>query len=136
MSLAWMRSRTVVRSLLGLALVGLWNSSAAAQVVAPPARPLDGIDLAPILTGRRPPTDRTFYWRSPTAGNPDKAVRHGRWKYIAQSALFPGFLFDLSTDPGERRDLAAARPDLLRKLNGMHREWERSVRKPVTSPQP
>ena len=34
MSLAWMRKRTLVRSLFGLAVVGLWNSSAAAQVVA------------------------------------------------------------------------------------------------------
>ena len=103
---------------------------AAARVSASQARPLDGIDLAPILTGQSPPIDRTFYWLSPSAGNPDKAIRFGRWKYISQSALFPGFLFDLQTDPGERHDLASERPDLIEKLRKMHRDWQYSVRTP------
>ncbi len=109
---------------------------AAAQVVASPARPLDGIDLTPILTGKRLPIDRTFFWLSPWAGNQDKAIRYGRWKYISQSALFPGLLFDLQTDLGERHDLAAERPDLLKKLKGMHRDWERSVRAPQPASPP
>ncbi|MGH7566846.1 MAG: sulfatase-like hydrolase/transferase [Gemmatimonadota bacterium] len=106
---------------------------AAAHVGASQARLLDGIDLTPLLAGERPQIDRTFYWLSPVPGNPEKAIRTGRWKYIAQSALFPGLLFDLQADPGERNDLAAERPDLLRELNRMHRDWERSVR---TSGQP
>jgi arylsulfatase A-like enzyme len=103
---------------------------AAAQVVADPARHLDGIDLTPILAGKRPPMDRTFFWLSPWPGNLDKAIRYGRWKYISQSALFPGLLFDLQSDPGERHDLAAERPELLKKLRGLHRQWEDSVRAP------
>jgi arylsulfatase A-like enzyme len=109
---------------------------AAAQVSASPARPLDGIDLTPILTGQRPPIDRTFFWLSPAAGNPDRAIRSGHWKYISQSALFPGLLFDLRADLGERHDLAAERPDLLEKLRGMHRDWERSVRTAQTGSTP
>jgi arylsulfatase A-like enzyme len=107
---------------------------AAAQVAASPARPPDGIDLTPILAGKKAPIDRTFYWLSPFAGNPDRAIRYGRWKYVSHSALFPGLLFDLRTDPSERHDLAAERPDLSKKLKGMHRDWERSVRKPSSPP--
>lgn len=108
---------------------------AAAQVAASPSRPLDGIDLIPILRGKRSPIGRTFFWRSPWAGNQDKATRYGRWKYISQSSLFPGLLFDLQADPGERHDLAAERPDLLKRLKRMHQDWERSVRAPQpTSP--
>jgi arylsulfatase A-like enzyme len=109
---------------------------AAAQVSASPDLPLDGIDLVPLLAGQRPPIDRTFHWLSPFAGNPDRAIRYGHWKYISESALFPGLLFDLQADPGERNDLAAERPELLEKLRGMHRDWERSVRTPPASSTP
>ena len=100
----------------------------AAGVSASPSRPLDGIDLMPILAGKKPPIERTFFWSSPYAGNLDRAVRYGGWKYLSQTAYSPGLLFDVQTDPGERRDLASQRPDLIKKLKSMHREWERSVR--------
>ena len=109
---------------------------AAAQVVASPERALDGIDLTPILQGKSPPIDRMLFWRSPWADNHDKAIRFGRWKYISQTAFYPGLLFDLHTDSGERHDLAAERPDLLKRLKEMHQEWERSVRtlQPISAP--
>jgi len=42
------------------------------------------------------------------AGNGDLAIRQGRWKFIAaKREAANGQLYDLDTDPGERRDLAA-----------------------------
>ena len=95
-------------------------------------KPLDGIDLVPLLAGNRPPLERTFYWLGTRAGSPEKAMRDGRWKYVAQSH-FPGFLFDLEKDLGERRDLAAKDPAKLKAMKEKHAAWERTIR-PVKQP--
>jgi hypothetical protein len=36
-------------------------------------------------------------------------------------------LFDLRDDEGERRDLAAQHPELVRKLKGLLADWEKDV---------
>jgi hypothetical protein len=36
-------------------------------------------------------------------------------------------LFDVTRDPGERNDLAAERPDLVRKLKAQIDAWEKDV---------
>ncbi|MET0714494.1 MAG: arylsulfatase, partial [Mycetocola sp.] len=43
-------------------------------------------------------------------------LRQGRWKYIAAAESGHGQLFDLASDPGERRDVAGAQPDRLHEL--------------------
>jgi arylsulfatase A-like enzyme len=101
----------------------------AAAGVRPNAEaPLDGINLVPLLATKGGVLERTFYWRNPRT--PERAMRDGRWKFIAHSSNFPGSLFDLQTDPGEHRDLAARRPELLRELAAKHAEWTRSVPAP------
>jgi arylsulfatase A-like enzyme len=98
---------------------------AAAGVEAPADPPLDGVDLAPLLAGGGRLQERTFFWRLP-AGNRTTAVRHGKWKYVAERR-FPGLLFDLSVDPGERHDLAALHPELVARLRALTADWERAV---------
>ena len=101
---------------------------AAAGVSPSPDRPLDGIDLVPLLRGERVErVERVFYWRGFLPGSPEKAIRDGRWKYVTQSPLFPGLLFDIEADPSERHDLAARHPDVLRRLRAKHEEWTRSM---------
>lgn len=104
-------------------------SAAGAKIRAD--RPLDGVDLVPLLKGEAPAMERTFYWRGIRAGSQDRAVRDGRWKYITQSSLFPGLIFDVAADPGERKDLAARHPEILQLLEAKHREWERAVLPPA-----
>lgn len=100
----------------------------AANVTVRKDRPLDGVDLVPLLQRRSRPVERTFYWRRAGAGPPEIAVRDGRWKYVTQSALFPGLLFDVVADPAEREDLASRHPHILRRLVAKHREWEAAVK--------
>ena len=107
---------------------------AAASVKPRDDRPLDGIDLVPLLETKGSVLERTFYWRGTNAGTRDRAVREGRWKYINSSPLFPGFLFDVVADPGERNDLAARHPEVLRRLEAQHREWAKSVQPPAEIP--
>lgn len=56
------------------------------------------------------------------------AIRDGRWKYISQSPVFPGQLFDVEADPGERNELGARQPEVLRRLRAKQLEWESSIR--------
>ena len=51
-----------------------------------PRRALDGIDIMPILTGKAAERERTFFWRvrNRSIQTLRKAVRRGRWKYIAR----------------------------------------------------
>jgi arylsulfatase A-like enzyme len=97
----------------------------AAGVAPSLERPLDGVDLLPALTGAR--VERVFYWRGVRVGSPEKAIRDGRWKYVTQTPLFPGLLFDIEADPSERRDVAARHPDVLRRLQAKHAAWERTL---------
>ncbi|MFN9927338.1 MAG: sulfatase-like hydrolase/transferase, partial [Phenylobacterium sp.] len=77
---------------------------------------LDGVDLVPFLTGRRPAAAHPdLYWRA----TPSRAVRSGDWKLI-QAETPQGarqtFLFNLRTDPGETRNLAKAQPAIAARL--------------------
>jgi arylsulfatase A-like enzyme len=88
-----------------------WTATmlAAAGVAPASEYPLDGMDLGPQLSGRRPEFERTVFWRQPAlrynGAPPQAAVRRGRWKYL-RVAERP-YLFDLATDPGERSDKLA-----------------------------
>lgn len=97
-------------------------------------RPLEGIDLVPILSDRSPQIERTFFWLSPFAGNAERAMRSGKWKYLAHTAIFPGLLFDLEADPAERNDLASKHPELLKKMKAQHSAWTLEVRPKAATP--
>ncbi len=86
-------------------------------------RPLDGIDLFPILTGQNPEQERTFFWRIDRSQRKQKAVRHGKWKYV-QDGVVVEMLFDLENDIGERRDLSFQQPEILTDLKHRLAVWE------------
>lgn len=108
---------------------------AATGTRAPETYRPDGIDLLPMLRGTVPIVERRVFWRLPppaaggaqaaAAARHQRAMRAGHMKLLLEGNHF--FLFDLAADPGERNDLAAQRPDLVRSLWGLIQEWERSV---------
>jgi arylsulfatase A-like enzyme len=75
-----------------------------------PTRKIDGVDLWPVLTGQpaRPPRDSFLFHR----GLELEAVRSGPWKLH----LAKGELYNLTTDLGEARDVAAQNPDVVKRL--------------------
>ena len=91
---------------------------------------LEGINLFPIVEKKTSQVQRTLFWRtggpSPVNMN-QKAVRSGDWKLIIDGAVTRIFLFNVRTDPGERRDLFAHRPDIVQDLQKLLAEWERDV---------
>jgi arylsulfatase A-like enzyme len=108
----------------------LTASILAAAGVTPPSgyRP-EGIDLVgPLQEGTI--VERTLFWRLPAPPNtaaavPQRAVRRGNWKYLQDRGQ--NLLYDLRSDPGERRDLAQSHVELWQELRGLVDKWETDV---------
>ena len=105
---------------------------AATGTAAPPGFHPDGVDLLPILRGDAPVVERRLFWRIQQSDRQQKAVRAGSWKLIVDGSgrvpnMSEHLLFDLRSDPGERRDLALRHPDIVVRLTKLLAEWEQDV---------
>lgn len=96
---------------------------AAAGVTSPAPKPLDGINLLPLITGDAKPVDRTFFWRIDRSNRKQHAIRDGKWKYINDGNTMD-LLFDLEADIGERTNLGYQHPDILASLKAKLKAWE------------
>jgi arylsulfatase A-like enzyme len=102
----------------------------------PSDRVIDGKDIWPLLTGqsKQSPHEALFYFK----GDRLEAVRAGCWKLaIAQQiengidtnqgtgdSPFTPRLFNLDEDIGERTDVAAQHPDVVKRLQGYIRQMD------------
>jgi len=98
---------------------------AATGTKAPDSYRPDGVNILPALRGETPVVERSVFWRLEQPGRRQRAVRSGRWKLLVDGAAI--FLFDLERDPGERRDLAAQRPDKVAALKQLSIAWSNDV---------
>jgi arylsulfatase A-like enzyme len=96
---------------------------------ADPNFPLDGIDIMPILMGKKKETDRTLYWRI-FQRNQHKAMREGKWKYL-QDEKGNEYLFDLVVDPEEKNNLKDNFPEVFQRLKKKYSDWEKKMLKPL-----
>ena len=87
--------------------------------------PCEGRSMMPFVRGQADPGGRIVYWEH--EGN--RAVRDGRWKLVNRYNGRPGpwELYDMIADRTELTDLAAAKPDKLRELAGLHESWSARV---------
>lgn len=119
-----------------VATIDLLPTVAGMAGVAVPGRVLDGLDMNAALTGKGEVPGRDLFVRY--AGNELQAVISGRWKLVLPHAYrtmagqpratggIPGKyrmakveraeLYDLETDPGESRDVAAEHADVVARL--------------------
>ncbi|QDT16421.1 sulfatase family protein [Alienimonas californiensis] len=103
----------------------------AAVGVAPPERPLDGVNLLPLLSGAAPEWQRP----SPLGFRQMGSVAwvDGDWKLLASRRNQPANrgrrweLYDLANDPTESRDLAAERPADVSRLAEAFERWSAEV---------
>jgi arylsulfatase A-like enzyme len=109
---------------------------------------LDGVNLLPYLEGKNTaaPHDH-LCWRF----GPQWAIRQGNWK-LAQgfdevANPMPGQpdkykvvaqpqLFNLASDPGESKDLAAAQPEKVAELKTLYDKWNANNKEPAWVPNP
>jgi len=91
-----------------------------------PASGLDGVDLMPFFTGARSgDAHDAIFWRSGEQG----AMRSGPWKLVRVGDS--AHLFNLSTDIGERRDLAASQPARLKSMQDRWAAWSAQMQAPL-----
>jgi len=82
---------------------------------------LDGVDLLGMLTENKKLPERTLFWRY----RKEKAVRKGSWKLLVQGDNVK--LYNLDEDLGEKKNLAGAKPEMVKMLQGELTAWEREV---------
>ncbi|MFV0622736.1 sulfatase-like hydrolase/transferase [Sphingomonas sp. ac-8] len=106
--------------------------------------PTTGMDLAPLLKGRTIADRPALFWAFglPGARNqpggpfptrdraPRLAVRDGHWKLLAEADGSNVQLYDLSTDPNETRNVAAAQPARRDRLKARLLNWARGLPTP------
>jgi len=110
------------------------------QVPLPP-RKLDGKSLAGAIRSADAPSPHpVFHWQTGAAKNPSWAVREGNWKLLG-NPRDPGneaslgkedrvFLVNLADDVGERKNLAGGYPEIVARLEQLHRQWLLDVQEP------
>ncbi len=84
---------------------------------------LDGASRLPVFEGKAPPPgEPRLYMEFPSYGGQQMA-RLGKWKAVRQGLLkdpgAPVELYDLDADPGEAKDVAAERPDVVEELKAV-----------------
>ncbi|HEY8505859.1 MAG TPA: sulfatase-like hydrolase/transferase, partial [Gemmataceae bacterium] len=108
---------------------------AALGVRYPDDRPLDGIDLLPVIDGRVKERDRPIGFQTRDAvswvtqrykliGPADG--EHARKKPKRADAPREWMLFDLLKDPGETADLAAKHPEIVEQMKSELAAWRES----------
>lgn len=87
---------------------------------------IDGISVAPTLLGRNASQKKHdyLYWEFLGA----TAVRQGTWRAVKPPKATTWELYDLSKDPGETRDVAAANPAVVKKLAALAEKAHEPVR--------
>ncbi len=101
---------------------------AAAGAAVPATTVVDGVDLMPFLRGDRTGVPHeTIFWKIKSSA----ALRRGDWKLMMLAPEFRPQLYDLATDIGESRDLAAEKPDLTRELHVAWQAWNQTMPPPA-----
>jgi arylsulfatase A len=89
----------------------------------PADRIIDGKDIWPLMAGEagaKTPHEAFYYYRDDRL----QAVRNGRWKLHVYRPEWQGqphapLLYDLANDIGEKNDVAAGNPDVVKRLQAL-----------------
>jgi arylsulfatase A-like enzyme len=110
---------------------------AVAGVAAKPEWKLDGVNLLPYLEGKDAGVPHeALFWRF----GEQMAIRKGDWKLVrpdlATDRQFgdiakKAMLFNLADDIGETKDLAAARPELVKEMEADWQKWNAGLAAPA-----
>jgi arylsulfatase A-like enzyme len=73
----------------------------------------DGASIYPVIKGDKVKNDRFLYWEFFELGF-EQGVRYGNWKGVKRHHKLE--LYDLKADIGETKDVSAAHPDIVKKI--------------------
>ena len=111
---------------------------ALAEAPLPNGYESDGQNMLPALRGEKPQRAKPLLWeygRNETSfafpkgddRSPNVAILEGNWKALVNTDGSDLQLYDLTTDPNERHNLASDHPDLARRLADAALEWRRAM---------
>jgi uncharacterized sulfatase len=96
----------------------------------------DGQDMSEVMLGKKlKERDGPMMWvrppdrPGPRGEFPDLAIRNGRWKLLLKRDGSGAELFDVVVDPGETRNLAGEKTDLVAMMSQRVMEWDKAIRK-------
>jgi len=101
------------------------TAAAAAGAPLPGDRVIDGVDLVQVARGET--KGRALYWRS----GPYRSILVDGWKLQVQDRPPKQWLYDLTSDPTEHRNLAASRLDKVTELSAILAEKDGQMVKPA-----
>ena len=123
-----------------LASVDYFPTVCALTGVKPPGNAaFDGADMSRVWLGGDATRLKPLFWeygRNPTSykypedpqdKSPNVAVRDGRWKLLVNADGSDVELFDLIADPKETKNVAAANPDIAKRLMEQALAWRKSL---------
>ena len=100
---------------------------------------VDGQSLLPHLKGDDS-GQRTFYWHYPhyhgSTWKPGASIRDGDWKLIEFYHYKNFELYNLADDPGERQNLAKAKPTKAKLLRAKLLAWQKQMQAKMPFPNP
>jgi arylsulfatase A-like enzyme len=104
------------------------TAAAAAGAPLPVDRVVDGVDVAPFLTGKNSaPPHKALYWRSGAY----RMLIADSWKLQVLDKPRNTWLFHLADDPTEKHNLATAQPDKVRELSAVLAAQDHQMVKPL-----
>ena len=110
----------------------------AAGLAVPPG--LDGVSLAPLLTGRGPAPQRSLFWHFPHYTNqgsrPCGAMRDGNWVLVEFYDEEKVELYNLSADASETRNVAAQEPARVATMCAALAAWRKGINAQENTPNP
>jgi arylsulfatase A-like enzyme len=107
---------------------------------AKPPPGVEGESLAPLLRQSGGLQRDAIFWHyphyHPGAATPYGAVRAGDWRLVEFYEDGRLELYDLKADPGEKENLAAAKPEKAAELRRRLDDWRKSVKAQMPTPNP
>jgi len=117
----------------------------------PATQPVDGMDISPLLNGKRIP-ERSIFWHYPLylsgqgfnidlpgggtyswRGFPSTSMRRGDYKLMHLHEDNSITLYNIKEDPGETKNLARTKPELAAKLYNELKKWQKDTNAPVST---
>ena len=105
----------------------------------PAEQQIDGVNLVPLLRGKRIQT-RPLFWHYPHYGNqggePSSIITQGDWKLIYYHEDGRNELYHLATDSGEQRDRSRTEAQRTKLMRGELENWLRVTGAKFPTPDP